>query len=294
MMSWAANAEGDGFGAGDGIACAVTLTVANAPGMSCPGGGKVVTEYCDAPAPVGPLIDHEKLAIPSFRTMNDCSPGAAPPHVAENESDEGVIVGPPPSPFPESAMDAGSAPQTDPVAAVIVMLPVTSLAETGENDADTACAAPGSRVNAEGDTLKGEDASVGPPPDTVSATVAGALPVLTTSKYCVADSSSWTEPKLPKFGVTDVLKARIAPLGCSVRRITCAEVSTSVSIVSVPVIGVTGELAGTGGASTARVTVKFAGIARPTLTLAENPGAPASETVVTDAFTTVEFVSMSV
>jgi hypothetical protein len=191
-------------------------------------------------------------------------------------------------------MDAGSAPQMDPVAAVIAMLPGTSLAETGVNVADTTCALPGSRVNTEGDKLKGEDASVAPSPEAASATVAGALPELTTSKYCVADSSSMTEPKLPKFGVTDVSKARIAPVGSSVRVITCAEVSTSVSIVSAAVIGVTGEFAGTGGASTERETVKVAGIARPTLTFAENPGAPASETVVTNALTTVEFVSMNV
>jgi hypothetical protein len=38
-------------------------------------------------------------------------------------------------------------------------------------------------VNAEGDTLNGEEAPVAPPAEATSVTVAGALPVLTTLKY---------------------------------------------------------------------------------------------------------------
>jgi hypothetical protein len=66
----------------------------------------------------------------------------------------------------------------------------------------------------------------------------------------VADFRSWTEPKLPKFGVDDVSKARFAPLGSSVRVMTCGDVSTLLSIVTAAVIGVSGDSAGTGGAVT--------------------------------------------
>jgi hypothetical protein len=46
-------------------------------------------------------------------------------------------------------------------------------------------------------------------------------------------------------------------------------------------MGVTGELAVTEGAVTVIVKIPPANIARPTLTLVENPGAPANETEVT-------------
>jgi len=69
----AANAEGDAFGTGVGIAAALTMTVANAPGMRSPGAGFEDGVYCAAPGPAGALIAHVRSAVPSFRTMNDCA-----------------------------------------------------------------------------------------------------------------------------------------------------------------------------------------------------------------------------
>jgi hypothetical protein len=282
MMSSAANADGVGFGAGDGTASAVTVTVAKAPGMSGPCGGSAVAKYCAAPGPVGRVILHVKSAVPSFRTTNDCAPGAGPPHVAANESDEGAIVTPPPNPLPETERGVGSPPQVGPVTEAIPRLPVTPLATRAVNVAATPCAARGSIVNAAGETVNGEEeASAESFADTASVTSAGALPVLTTLKCWVKDLSSPRDPKLPKLGVGDVSKARIAPLGSSVRVITCGAASASVSIVRVPEMGVTGELAATEGAVTVIVKIPPENIARPTLTLVENPGAPANETEVT-------------
>jgi hypothetical protein len=336
MESWAANAEGAGFETGDGIAAAVTVTVANVPGMSSPGTGLADTVYCEAPGPVGPLIAQVMSAVPSFRTTKDCGTGAALPQVARNGSDDGVIVGPPPSPLPETKMGEGSGPQMAPVAAIIAMLPVTPLTARGVNVADSAWVPLGGIVNVRGATLNGEgppaledaspasddgvpadeaspasneaslapeeaSASSGeaspasdegvppsagtPPVDATSVMVAGALPAFFTLKDWVADSSSWMAPKLPKFGVAVALvvsKVRIAPLGSSVRAITCGDVSASVSTVKVALIGVVGELAGTAGP----VTVTFsspppAAIVSPVSTLVVNPGAPVSDAVVT-------------
>src|ERR1700733_12935326 len=119
----------------------------------------------------------------------------------------------------------------------------------GEKTTESVCGLPGEAVKLLFESVKaGVPASAS---DTIErVTSAAALPVFVTLKFCDSAWSSTIEPKLPKFGVADVSKARTAPLGSSVSVMVCGVLSASVTIVSVAVMGVVGERAGTEGAWT--------------------------------------------
>ncbi len=110
------------FGAGDGIAAAVIVTVELCSGMRSPGGGAADTLYCALPAPVMPLIDQFRLALPLLLTVKVFGVGAVPPQLAEKARDVGATEGPPPMLAPESGSGDGRAAQSVPVA-VMVMAP---------------------------------------------------------------------------------------------------------------------------------------------------------------------------
>ena len=222
------------------------------------GGGAADTLYCALPAPVTPLIDQLRLALPLLLTVKVCAAGAAPPQLATNEREVGVTAGPPPMLAPESGRGAGGAAQT-PVA-VIVMLPVLAPAAAlvGTKVTASVCVPLAGMLKVGVETAKGE------PPDPVErVTVAGPVPVFTTLKFWDAAWRRTTCPKLPKFGVADVSKARTAPRGSSVSVMVCDAVSASVWIVSVAETGVVGERAGTAGACTAKAPEPPAGITTP-------------------------------
>jgi hypothetical protein len=174
--------------------------------------------------------------------------------------------------------------------AVMVRLPVTASAPSGVNVKRSDCTPLVEKTGVP--TLNGEDA----PPTRVArrVTCAGAFPVFVTLKGWLADARSWIEPKLPKFGVAEVSKARIAPLGSSVRVMLWGEApggSASVSIASVAAMGVTGALRGTPGATIPTLSCPPAGIVSPTVAVVLNPEAPVTVTAVTCASIALGFVS---
>jgi hypothetical protein len=116
--------------------------------------------------------------------MNDCGVGAAPPQLAANTSDVGVIAGPPPSPLPESGSGAGRGPQIGPFAE-IATLPVTPLATSGVNVAYSDSAPFDPSENEGVATLKGVAVPASDALSTlaVSVTVAADVPVFVTLKF---------------------------------------------------------------------------------------------------------------
>jgi hypothetical protein len=87
--------------------------------------------------------------------------------------------------------------------------------------------------------------------------------VFVTLKFCVDAWSRTTCPKLPKLGVADMSNARIAPLGSSLSVIECGDVSASVWMERVAVIGLRDETLGTAGASIVTVYEPPAGMEFP-------------------------------
>jgi len=122
-------------------------------------------------------------------------------------------------------------------------------------------------------------------------TCAAALPVFVTLKLCAAACNRTIRPKLPKFAVGDVSRPRTAPRGSSVSVIAWGEVSTSVWMESVAVMGVSGDGFETDGARRVMICDWPILTAAPTASV-EKPDAPVMVAFVTCASALPVFVRM--
>ena len=167
----------------------MTVTVELAFGARSPGGGAADTVYCASPGPVTPLMAQFMLAVPLLVTAKVCDAGAAPPHVAAKARDVGATDGPPPTPNAESGSGEGRGAQRAPVA-VMPSVPVVAPAALGENVTASVWVPLAATEKLALEAAKGE----GPEPAPVAArvTLAGALPVFVTLKFCDAACRSTT------------------------------------------------------------------------------------------------------